>query len=172
MFFLGQRGYSLDDSRPRCARERKTVSDFLWLNLRPLLQLLLVPGHGISFKRFPRPWETVGPISGPSHVAVSSLALFTFLVSFSFYSDDDDQDESKYPDLKIKPARTKIKPTVTVFLDKTHRNNTQPIYHQFNIVPQAHLQFHHLIHIQVFMNERFKVQNDKVFKETGLLNKC
>ena len=32
--------------------------------------------HGISFERFPRPWQTVGPVSGPFHVADSSLAFF------------------------------------------------------------------------------------------------
>ena len=32
--------------------------------------------HGISFERFPRRWQSVGPISGPSRVADSSLAFF------------------------------------------------------------------------------------------------
>ena len=31
--------------------------------------------HGISFELFPRPWQTVGPISGPSRIADSSLTF-------------------------------------------------------------------------------------------------
>ena len=31
--------------------------------------------HGISFERFPWPWQTVGPVSGPSQ-CVCSLAFF------------------------------------------------------------------------------------------------
>ena len=32
--------------------------------------------HGISFERFPRPWQTVGPVSSPSYCADSSLDFF------------------------------------------------------------------------------------------------
>ena len=32
--------------------------------------------HGTWFKRFPRPWQTFGPILGPSWCADSSLAFF------------------------------------------------------------------------------------------------
>ena len=41
---------------------------------RPLLQLPLVSGPWLE--RFPRPWQTVGPVSGPSHCADSSLAFY------------------------------------------------------------------------------------------------
>ena len=41
---------------------------------RMLLQLPLVPGPRVSLEWIPRPWQTVGPISGPSPVD-SSLAF-------------------------------------------------------------------------------------------------
>ena len=56
-------------------------SDFYWLITRPLLQLPLVPATGISFERYPWPWQTVGPVSGPSYCADSRLTFYKELGS-------------------------------------------------------------------------------------------
>ena len=71
-FFLGHLAISLWRISPT-----KTVSDFYWLKI-PFCSCNCPWYHvcGISFERFSRPWQKVGPLSGPSGVADSSLAFF------------------------------------------------------------------------------------------------
>ena len=64
-FWAGGDNLQNDESRLRRVKsERKTVSDFYWLKAPPAPSI--APGAGISFERFPRPWQTVGSKSGPS----------------------------------------------------------------------------------------------------------
>ena len=55
-----------------CGRQCQTSTDKnpAWSCNSPWCQV-----HGISCERFPRPWQTVGPLSGPSRVTDSSLAF-------------------------------------------------------------------------------------------------
>ena len=57
--------------------ERKTVSDFYWLNTPPAPAV--APGATSTVSRLhgtPGPWQKVGPVSGSSQSADSSLAFF------------------------------------------------------------------------------------------------